>query len=238
MRAGLSLSQWRRPGQDLWNWRQFPRPRHLSKLPLRVQEHSSGLRILVVQSLSHIHLFATPWTAARQASLSFTISWNLLKFTSFESMMLSNHHLILCRNLLKFTSFESMMLSNHLILCRNLLKFTSFESMMLSNHLILCRHFFLLPSIFPIIKVLSKESALCIRPSWVLTPVVQPWTDCLNSVWLSFRNCRKGVLITPSSELLEEINDVIFIKQCLAHSRWSLNTSYCHHSIIKMDVKE
>ena len=216
MRAGLSLSQWRRPGQDLWNWRQFPRPRHLSKLPLRVQEHSSGLRILVVQSLSHIHLFATPWTAARQASLSFTISWNLLKFTSFESMMLSNH----------------------LILCRNLLKFTSFESMMLSNHLILCRHFFLLPSIFPSIKVLSKESALCIRPSWVLTPVVQPWTDCLNSVWLGFRNCRKGVLITPSSELLEEINDVIFIKQCLAHSRWSLNTSYCHHSIIKMDVKE
>ena len=90
MRAGLSLSQRRRPWQDLWNWRQFPRPRHLSKLPLRVQEHSSGLRILVVQSLSHIHLFATPWTAARQASLSFTISWNLLKFTSFESMMLSN----------------------------------------------------------------------------------------------------------------------------------------------------
>ena len=55
-------------------------------------------RILVVQSLSHIHLFATPWTAAPQASLSFTISWNLLKFMSFGSMMLSNH-LILCRPL-------------------------------------------------------------------------------------------------------------------------------------------
>ena len=50
---------------------------------------------VVVQSLSCIWLFVTPWTAARQASLSFTISWRMLKLTSFESMMLSNHR-ILC----------------------------------------------------------------------------------------------------------------------------------------------
>ena len=39
---------------------------------------------VVVQSLSHVQLFTTPWTAARQASLSYTISWSLLKLTSTE----------------------------------------------------------------------------------------------------------------------------------------------------------
>ena len=51
---------------------------------------------LVIQSLSRVWLFATPWTAARQASLSFTIPWSLFKLMSIESVMLSNH-LILCR---------------------------------------------------------------------------------------------------------------------------------------------
>ena len=50
-----------------------------------------SLNIIVVQSLSHVLLFATPWTAAPQASLSFTISWSLLRFMSTESVMLSNH---------------------------------------------------------------------------------------------------------------------------------------------------
>ena len=51
--------------------------------------------VVVVQFLSHVLLFATPWIAARQASLSFTISWSLLKLMSIESVMPSNH-LILC----------------------------------------------------------------------------------------------------------------------------------------------
>ena len=54
---------------------------------------------VVVQFLSRVWLFVTPWTAARQASLSFTISRNLLKFMSIESVMPSNH-LILSRPLL------------------------------------------------------------------------------------------------------------------------------------------
>ena len=45
----------------------------------------------VVQSLSHIQLFATPWTAAQQRSLSFSISQTLLKFMSIELMMPSKH---------------------------------------------------------------------------------------------------------------------------------------------------
>ena len=47
--------------------------------------------IAVVQSLSCVQLFATPWTVIRQGSLSFTISWSLLRFISIESVMPSNH---------------------------------------------------------------------------------------------------------------------------------------------------
>ena len=72
----------------------------------------------VVQSLSHVWLFVTPWTAACQASLSFTISWSLLKLMSIESMMLSNH-LNLCRSPLLlpsvFPSFK--VFSNESVLC-------------------------------------------------------------------------------------------------------------------------
>ena len=73
-----------------------------------------------VQSLSRVRLFVTPWTAARQASLSITN----------------------CQSPLKPMSIELVMPSSHLILCHPLL---------------------LLPSIFPSIRVFSKESALCIR---------------------------------------------------------------------------
>ena len=72
-----------------------------------------------VQSLNSVQLFVTPWTAARQSSLSITNS----------------------RSLLKLMSIESVMPSSHLILC----------------------HPFLPPSIFPRVRVFSKESVLCMR---------------------------------------------------------------------------
>ena len=56
-----------------------------------------------VQLLSHVRLFATPWTAAHQASLSITNSQNLPKLMSIESVMTSNH-LILCHPLLLLPS--------------------------------------------------------------------------------------------------------------------------------------
>ena len=59
--------------------------------------------LLVVQSLSHVLFFATPWTAAHQASLSLTISQSLLKLMSIELVMSSNH-LILCYPLLLLSS--------------------------------------------------------------------------------------------------------------------------------------
>ena len=71
-----------------------------------------------VQSLSHVWLFVTPWTVARQASLSITNSWSLLKLLSFESMMPSNHF-ILCLPLLLLPSiFPSIRIfSNESVLC-------------------------------------------------------------------------------------------------------------------------
>ena len=66
--------------------------------------------VFVVQSLSRVRLFVTPGTAARPASLSFTISWSLLKLISIESVMPSNH-LILCHSLLLLPSIFSSNLS-------------------------------------------------------------------------------------------------------------------------------
>ena len=58
-----------------------------------------GQTVNSIQSLSHVRLFATPWIAARQASLSITNSWSSLKLTSIELVMPSSH-LILCHPLL------------------------------------------------------------------------------------------------------------------------------------------
>ena len=68
---------------------------------LRVREDVVPYRVVVVvvQSLSHLQLFVTPWTVAHKTPLSFTVSWSLLKFMSIESVMLFNH-LILCHPLL------------------------------------------------------------------------------------------------------------------------------------------
>ena len=65
----------------------------------RSRDSGSQLGLVVVQSLSRVQLFATPWTTAHQASLSSTNSRNLLKLMSIESVMPSNH-LILCCPLL------------------------------------------------------------------------------------------------------------------------------------------
>ena len=70
-----------------------------------------------VQSLRHVRLFATPWTIARQISLSITNSQSLLKLMSIESVMPSNH-LILCHSLLPPSIFPSIrVFSNESVLC-------------------------------------------------------------------------------------------------------------------------
>ena len=106
-----------------------------------------------VQSLGPVWLFVTPWTVARQASLSITNS----------------------RSLLKLVSIESVMPSNHLILGRPLL---------------------LLPSIFPIIRVFSNDSALCMRwpKYWSFSFSISPshehpdWSPLGWTGWISLQS--------------------------------------------------
>ena len=64
----------------------------------KVKRKIYSVQFSSVQSLSHVQLFATPSTAAHQASLSFTISWSLLKLMSIESV--PSNCLILCHPLL------------------------------------------------------------------------------------------------------------------------------------------
>ena len=79
------------------------------------------------RSLSHVRLFATPWTAACQASLSSTNSQNLLKLTPIELVMPSNHLILCCPLLLRVFSKES-------VLCIRWPKYWSFSfSLSLSN---------------------------------------------------------------------------------------------------------
>ena len=102
-----------------------------------------------VQSLSRVRLFATPWTAACQASLSITNSWSLLKHMSIELVMPP-------------------------------------------SHLILCRPLLLLPSIFPSIRVFSKDSVLLIRwpKCWSFSFSISPSNDhpglIFKMYWLEF----------------------------------------------------
>ena len=78
----------------------FPR---CKRLLISWLQSPSVLIFSSVQSLSHVRLFATPWTAACQAFLSITNSWSLLKLMPIESVMPSNH-LLLCHPLLLLPS--------------------------------------------------------------------------------------------------------------------------------------
>ena len=148
------------PKQECWSGLPFPSPGDLpdsrvettspassslqaDSLPLSHQG-SPTIYIVVVQSLGRVWLFATLWTAAHHASLSFTISPSLLKFMPIELVMLS-------------------------------------------SHLILCCPLLLLPSIFPSIRVFSKESTLCIRwpKYWSFSFSISPFNEY--SGLISFR---------------------------------------------------
>ena len=122
------------PFQNYFWWSSFPDAYRNLTIPLKLKTIRQSIfrtscmdlsllnRCIEVslQSLSHVWLFATPWTAACQASLSITNSQRLVKLMSIVSAMPS-------------------------------------------NHLILCCTLFLLPSIFPSVRVFSSELVLCIR---------------------------------------------------------------------------
>ena len=156
------------------------------------------LQFSSVQSFSCVRLFATPWVAAYQASLSITNSRSSPKLMSIEWVMPSSH-LILCRPLLFLSSIlpasESFPMSQlfatpqtsacqaslSLTNSQSLLKFLSIKSVMASNHLILCHPLLLPPSIFPSLSVFSNESVLCIR--WLKYGMPKEVPETIISVW-------------------------------------------------------
>ena len=90
--------------------------------------HPTENQFSSVQSLSHVQLFATPWTAAHQPSLSITNSRSSLRLTSIESVMPSSH-LILCRPLLLLPPISPSIrvFSNESTLCMKWPKYWSFS---------------------------------------------------------------------------------------------------------------
>ena len=103
---------------------------HSSILAWRISwtEKFGGLPSSSVQSLSHGQFFATPWTAACQASWSITNSQSLLKLMSIEAMMPSNHLILCCPLLLLPSIFPSIrVFSNESVLHIRWPKYWSFS---------------------------------------------------------------------------------------------------------------
>ena len=97
-------------------------------LTLGLSQHMGGFPGQSVQSLSHVRLFGTPWTAACQASLSNTNSQSLLKLMSIESVMPSNHSILCCPLLLLPSIFPSIrVFSSELVLRIRWPKYWSFS---------------------------------------------------------------------------------------------------------------
>ena len=85
------------------------------------------LKCSSVQLLSCVSLFATPWTAAYQASLSITNSQNLLKLMSIELVMPSNHLILCCPLLLLLSMLSIRVFSNESVLQIRWSKYWSFS---------------------------------------------------------------------------------------------------------------
>ena len=120
--------------------------------------------VLAVQSLSCVPLFATPWTAAHEASPSFTISRSLLKLRSIESVTPSNHLILCCPpsppvllNLSQHQGLFQWVSSSHQVakVLEHQLKLRSIESVTPSNHLISC-----CPPSPPVLLNLSQHQGL------------------------------------------------------------------------------
>ena len=202
-----------------------------------------------VQSLSHVRLFATPWTAARQASLSITNSRSLPKLLSIKSMMPSNH-LLLCHPLLLLLPiFPSIrVFSNESVLDIRWSKYSSFSfSISPSNEysgLIFFRMDWLdLLAVQETLKSLlqhhsSRASAL--RPSaffivqlslWYVTPgkiiTLTRWTFVGKVMSLLFNVLsRLAIAFLPRSKCLNFMTAVII---CSDFGAQENEVSHCFH---------
>ena len=143
-----------------------------------------------VQLLSCVQLFATPWTAARQASLSITNSSSLFKLMSFELVTLSNH-LILCRPLLPSIFPSTRVFSDESVLCIRWPKYWSFSfSISPSNE-----YSVLISFRIDCFAILAVQETLCqLGPSEILAFLCK--CTCRNvAVEFSFSPCSRQIYI-------------------------------------------
>ena len=90
----IYIGTWRRQNYGTWNfsWNTVADSKWIEDS----RKGGCGILFIVIQFPSHVQLSTTPRTAARQTSLSLTISWSLPKFMSIESVMPSNHLVVCC----------------------------------------------------------------------------------------------------------------------------------------------
>ena len=151
-----------------------------------------------VLSLSCFQLFVTPWTAARQASLSTTNSQSLLKLMSIESVMPSNH-LILCRPLLLLSSiFPSIrVFSNESVLCIRWPKYLSFS--------------------FSISPSNECSGLISFRMDWLDLLAVQVTLKSL----LQHHNSKASILWCSAFSILQLSHPYVTTGKIIARTRWA-----------------
>ena len=144
---------------------------------------------VVVQLLSCVLLSATPWTAARQASLSSTISQSLLRFVSIESGVLSNHLILCCHLLLLPSIFPSIrVFCNELTLHIRWTKYWSFSFSISPSHeysgLISFRiDWFDLLAVQETLKSLLQHHSSKASILWLLSLLYGPTLTSLHDYW-------------------------------------------------------
>ena len=132
---------------------------------------------LQFSSVSCIWLFATPWSAACQATLSITSSWSLLKLMSIESVMRSVKISSVAQSCPNICDPVNRRLQAYLSItnCRSLPKLKSIELVMPSSHLILCRPLLLLPPMPPSIGIFQwVNSSHEVAKNWSFSFSISP----------------------------------------------------------------
>ena len=176
------------------------------------------MALLLVQPLSHARVSATAWTAARQASLSFTVSWNLLKLMSVEPVMPTSH-LILCHPLLLLPSIlpSKRLFSNELALHIRLPKYWSFSfSISPSNDYPSNDWFHLGLTALKLINKLKSIKNFCLLRQIAKCSKKGCCNLCSHRQWLGWLDT------APSSEFWKKLKAAF-----LSYLQWILN-SYPH----------
>ena len=152
-----------------------------------------------VQSLGHVWLFVTAWTAVRQTSLSITNSWSLLKPMSIESVMSSNHF-ILCHPLLLVPSiFPSIrIISNESVLCIRWPKYWSFSfSSSPSNEYSRLIYFRLEGTLKSLLQHHSSKASILQRSAFFLVQLSHPYMTTGKTIALTRQTFVGKVMSLP-----------------------------------------